>query len=345
MEQGIMTKRYVNVFVLGAGASVDYGLPVWDKLKELLIEEITINGAVVISSDVTNRLLRKLEDIGPGRTYETVDEMIAKFDDDEASEITGPIFDVVKRVFNLRARTKSVGWIETFMDKNNVEILLGNETSGYPSVFINFNYDTLLLSKIVRFFKKKFKNTPKSEIKDWRLNHGAESDFGLNFEHCAKDIFHPHGILYLCDSDDIKIGRNTACRPTSNTFRNARTRGTDLEVSHITLGVDNAISCHETRPHFTFSDIKGRIRKLAGGGQGDLDIRLIVLGVGPISLEFNMNKIFKGETFEITEVYYTCKEDNERHVYEGYFSRFDAPTERYKDCRELVEKKILIPFD
>ena len=63
-----MATKRVNIFVLGAGASVDYGLPVWDRLKDLLIEELSSGGAVVISRDGTNRLLCELEEIGPAES-------------------------------------------------------------------------------------------------------------------------------------------------------------------------------------------------------------------------------------------------------------------------------------
>ena len=71
-----MSTKYVNVFVIGAGASVDYGLPVWAALRELLIENIKKNGLSEFPPGVTNRFLNELEQIGPGKKYQTVDEVI-----------------------------------------------------------------------------------------------------------------------------------------------------------------------------------------------------------------------------------------------------------------------------
>ena len=342
-----MSTKYVNVFVLGAGASVDYGLPVWRELRELLIEDIKKNGLSGFAPGASNRFLDELEQIGPGKTFETVDEMISNFEDDEAvfPETTVAIFEVVKKVFKSRAVAESAEWIETFVNQNNMEILLTNEVSNYPTVFINFNYDTLLLSKIVQFFKHKCANASKSEIKQWRLQHGADSDFGKQFEHCANDIFHPHGILYLCESDEVRIGRKASCHPTSKTFRNARTRGASLDVSYIKVGVDNAISCHDTQEHFTFADIKKRINNLAGSGQRNVEMRLILLGVGPDSLAFNLNKIFGGQTFDVKEIHYTCTKEDDKHIYERYFNEFQATSQRYENCQELVEKNTFIPFN
>ena len=238
-----MSKKTVNIFVLGAGASVDYGLPVWDELKDLLIEEILNNGEVVISPDVTNRLRHELEDIGPGRKYETVDEMISAFEVEENEEITGPFFEVVKGLFKSMSRPECAGWIETFVDKNNLEILLNDKTnadSDYSTVFINFNYDTLLLSRIVQFFKNIYENTSKLEIREWRLTHGDGSDFAAKFRDCAQAIYHPHGILYLLrDGDEARISPKTFCHPISKTFRNAFTDGRSLRPNNITLGKDN----------------------------------------------------------------------------------------------------------
>ena len=343
----IMSTKYFNVFVLGAGASVDYGLPVWCELWELLIEDIKKNGLSGISAGASNRFLNELEQIGPGKKYETVDEVISNFEDDkvEFPGTTVAIFEVVKKVFTSRAMAQSAGWIETFVKQNNMEILLTNEASNYPTFFINFNYDTLLLSKFVQFFKHKCENASKSEIKQWRLQHGADSDFEEKFEDWAKDIFHPHGILYLCESDQLRIGLKTSCHPTSKTFRNARTQGASLAVSRTNIGVDNAISCHDAQENFTFSNIKNRIHNLAGRGQESSEMRLILLGVGPDSLAFNLDKIFGEEAFDVRQVHYTCTKEDDKHIYERYFNMFQATSQRYQNCQELVEKNTFIPFN
>ena len=338
-----MNNKYINIFVLGAGASVDYGLPVWSELRELLIEYLNKNTASIISPDVSNRFLHELQQIGTDKKYATVDEMISKFPDDDA-EILDPteaIFDVVGKIFKSKVRTESVGWIETFVKKNNLEILLNNEASNTSSVFINFNYDTLLLSKIVQIFRKKYERAP--ERKMWKKHYGR--DYVTEFNNCGTDIFHPHGILYLCDKNEMQIGQKTTCHPTSNTYRNAQTRVGSTDIASKVLGRDNAISCHDTREHFTFSEIKNRITKLARSGQPKVDTRLILLGVGPDSLAFNLNKIFEGQTFDVRQIYYTCTMDDEQYIYEQYFNKFQARIERYANCKELVENNTFIPFN
>lgn len=48
-----------------------------------------------------------------------------------------------------------------------------------------------------------------------------------------------------------------------------------------------------------FYDIKRRINQLTENGGKDVDIRLILLGVGPDSLAFNLSKICPGGTFTL----------------------------------------------
>ena len=341
----IMSTKYFNVFVLGAGASVEYGLPLWCELSELFVEEIKKNRASVVSPDLSYRFLEELEEIGTGKKYSSVDEMISKFSS-ETGNFPATIrwlFEVVKRIFQSRVRTENVGWIETFVDKNNLEILLNNEASNSPSMFINFNYDTLLVLKIVQFFNNDYSSTLNPDKAEWYKTRGL--DFERKYEYCVKDVFHPHGVLYLFDRDEIKIGEKTFCCPTTSTFVNAQTPVNTLRVSSTRTGEDNAISCHDAKEHFTFADIKKRINNLAGRGQESSEMRLILLGVGPDSLAFNLDKIFGEEAFDVRQVHYTCTKEDDKHIYERYFNMFQATSQRYQNCQELVEKNTFIPFN
>ena len=339
-----MNTNYMNIFVLGAGASVDYRLPVWSELKELLTEHFKEDRGGTISPEKSNRYLEELEEIGPSRRYATVDEMISTISDKTAdsTETSAEIFKGVKTIFEQRVRSEEVGWIETFVKNNDLENLLNNETSNHPSVFINFNYDTLFLMKIVEFFKEINESTPNPKKAAWRKKTGF--NFENKFEMCARDIFHPYGILNLFDNDRIKVGKETFCYPTTKTYINARIIP-DQRVKAWKSGGDNAISCHDADDKFTFVDIKARIRALGGGREGNVDTRLVVLGVGPISLEFNLKKIFDGQRFQVKQVHYTCMEEDEKHIYEAYFGKFQATTVRYKNCKELVEENTFIPFE
>ena len=112
-----MSTKYVNVFVLGAGASVDYGLPVWAELKELLTEHFRENRANTISTEKSNRYLEELEEIGPGKKYATVDEMISTISRETVifAATTAELFKDVKTILGQSVKPESVGWIETFV--------------------------------------------------------------------------------------------------------------------------------------------------------------------------------------------------------------------------------------
>ena len=340
-----MSTKFANIFVLGAGASVDYGLPIWCELSDLLIQQVTEIEARKFSLDIWNRLVGELEEIGSGKKYSTVDEMISKFSRStpDFAEVTEEIFEQVKIILKSRVITENVGWIEELIDKNDLEILLTRKATNYSTVFINFNYDTLLVSKIVQFFHREFRRTPNEEKAEWYTQTGL--DFERKFEYCANHIYHPHGVLYLFDGNEIKIGEKTFCYPTTKTFINAQTTVEDRRVSSYGSGSNNAISCHDAHEQFTFADIKERIHELAGGAQGDVEVRLIVLGVGPDALEFNLDKIFDGQRFHVKQVHYTCKREHEIHIYKQYFDKFQATTMRYKNCKELIQKNTFIPFN
>ncbi len=341
-----MTAKCVNIFVLGAGASVDYGLPVWNKLREQLMEYLNANRECLGSPAITNHFIEDLKEIGEDKKYRTVDELISKFSSeaDDFFATTQRIFEAVKRIFKSKVMTDSQGWIETFVKKNNLESLLRNADSNYSSVFINFNYDTLLLRGIVTFFSELYESTLNPERAEWNKNTGLE--YEAKFEPCAKKIYHPHGVLYLFDRDEIKIGKNTLCYPTTKTCMNTNTfPASPQEIGYHEQDKENAISCHDTRDLFSFSEIKGRINELAGNRQENAEVKLILLGVGPVSLAFNLDKIFEGQTFDVRQIHYTCKEKNKNHIYEQYFDKFQATIRQYNDCKELVERNTFIPFD
>lgn len=336
-------EKCVNMFILGAGASVDYGLPVWSELEGLLLDYLKDYTDCLGSRDLTQRFIEELNKIGPGEKYDTVDRLISVFPhgNDNFPDPTEAIFDAVKEIFQRRVRLNSGGWIEIFLAKNNVQPRLENENSHNPSVFINFNYDTLFLSRVVKSFKEKYERFP--ERKKWKKLTGRE--YETEFEGCANDIFHPHGISVLCGKEELKIGLKNFCHPTSNTYRNAQQRVGGTDLSRIKLGVDNAISCHDTQDHFTFAQIKARIKELARSGHGKAEMRLILFGMGPDALEFNLDKIFGGQKFDVRQIYYTCTEEKNVHTYEAYFEKFRATIQRYSDCEELVEKNTFMAFD
>ena len=133
------------------------------------------------------------------------------------------MFKEVKTILEQRVRPETVGWIETFVKSNDLEILLRNESTNNSPVFINFNYDTILLLKIVEFFDEKYSSTSNLTKAEWRANTGY--NFENRFKNCIRDIFHPHGILNLFDEDRMKIGNETFCYATTKTFLNAKTSG------------------------------------------------------------------------------------------------------------------------
>ena len=335
------TTRRLNIFVLGAGASADYGLPMWAELRDLLIAHIGGRRSET-SSDISATLLAGLFQVGENKKYETIDKMISEISKKTANlSVLEELFKSVKEIFKLKLIDNKHGWIETFIEKNNLNALLDTTVSNNDGVFINFNYDDILVSRIVTFFDKEHTMTAPEVSWDWRTKTGR--DFEDKFSQCLGDVFHPHGMLYLFEKDSLKIGEKTYCRPVCETFRNAEVSINSRTGSSVTHGGDSAISCHDTQEAFTFSKIKERIKDLAYAEMGT-DVRLILLGVGPSSLELNLDKVFGDYELPIREIHYTCTDIKNMPVYEKYFRKFGAMllTNKYENCRDLVEGNVFL---
>ena len=320
--------RYIDIFILGAGASKDYGLPLWEELQSLLLKHI--KNKVGTDADVRQTLLKELRNIGESKKYKTVDKMISEVAKRKnGSEAEDVLFGCMGEIFEeSRSNTDTENdWIEDFIRgrDHHLTALLTNSKTEDSTMFVNFNYDTVFLLKVIGFFRDKYESTSPEDRRAHETNTGqAKSGYG----NCVKDIFHPHGIFIPENRDLLKIG-NECCYPTCGTFRDPGTGNKRRS---------NPVSCHDAEQQFTFSKIKERVTELMGTGA--VTIRLTFLGVGPQSLKFNVDKIFSDtdkSSLPIRNISYTCFKDCDQPKYEEYFQEFDRPGDRYKNCCDLAQ--------
>ena len=139
-----ITSSIENIFIFGAGASVDYGLPIWRDLAHKIREKIAKDNAD--SYKYKKQILGWLEKIGDKKQYSTLDECVfhesvSKDHHLDGVEVENEVFSIIKEIFNDSYREGTLGWIRKLNDK-----ILDGSTPRLErsSVFVNYNYDHVL---------------------------------------------------------------------------------------------------------------------------------------------------------------------------------------------------------
>jgi hypothetical protein len=138
-----LSDRTEHLLILGAGASVDYNLPVWKDLSSLIREKV--------NKDIENRYLYKKEilawvnKVGEENSYDTIDKCITEESVSEeyyeGVEIEKQLFLIMKDIFKESYKENAEGWIRILN-----ESILYNKKQGLESkiAFVNYNYDDVL---------------------------------------------------------------------------------------------------------------------------------------------------------------------------------------------------------
>ncbi|MBX4197957.1 hypothetical protein KW782_01335 [Candidatus Parcubacteria bacterium] len=244
-----------RLVILGAGASVDYGLPVWDELQDLILEHM--------KRDTVNRYKHKeaisewVEKVGSGKDHPTIDVCIsiesrAKKYHSTGLDIENDIFQVMRDIFEEKYRAPENGWLERL----NVKILTKPNLDG-KIAFVNYNYDRVLEDNFLDFSFLPQKD--RLSIRRGRLSQ--LSDVIVN-------ALYPHGSLYR------ELETNSA-----HIFRVQETHKTN-SGEYI-----DAVSCHESHSHtFSTHDITAAIQLYIIGLGAGLEVNLNNLTIrNPIS--------------------------------------------------------------
>ncbi len=290
-----MTKIKINssieyVFVLGAGASIDYGLPSWDQLGTLISNKLQ---ADVEGKYKNNKaILNWIDKIGEGKAYKTIDECVkleavSEDFEDNGHEIENEIFLIMNEVFNELYKDNKQGWIGKLNEKIRSESSLSLESK---IVFINYNYDDVLDRNLLNFSYLKAKQ------RIWLYRERLQT-----LLRCVIQVFYPHG--HFDSNVDSQL------RKQKKTFKS------DLE------NYVDVISCYESEQYsiekeYGKKPVSLYILGLGGGLEINLQNLYFPDGISDIRITIRdqkrKNKILKflSDKFEINEdrivVYQNC---------------------------------------
>lgn len=243
-----LDNKIEHVFILGAGASVPYGLPTWKDLGLLITEKINKDTQNIYK--YKKEIVDWVDKVGEGKLYDTIDkciemESISQKYHLNGHEIENQIFIVMKDVFNEAYKESADGWIRLL----NEIILYGKYKNLEDKIaFINYNYDNILDRNLLNFnylpAKKlilKFK--PRLDV----------------LSYSVIPVLHPHGHFPIEDR---------------NGFVSHLSKFTETMKSNDTKYI-NTVSCYESDRHsvirFSSNPIKLYILGLGGGLQVNLN--------------------------------------------------------------------------
>ncbi len=289
-----------KIFILGAGSSVDYGLPVWKDLKEMI--EDKLSGATGDEFNYKNQILSWIAKVGVGLEYETLDECISK--ESVSSEykegghyIENEIFFILKIVFEeVYSREIRSSWIRIL----NNYILYSTPDVVKNMVFINYNYDEVFCDNILTFDYL----SDKERFVTFDNELGSLSDFHV-------DVIYPHGNFF-------DIGRGSGYKTRSKVFTPKSQNG----HKH---GLIDVVSCYDSYKNaISFSNPFG--------------VTLYILGLGG-GLELNLNKISFDMTLMAVHVTIKdkSKRDDVVAFLTKRFSLSESEVIVYDSCEALIK--------
>lgn len=208
-----------HILILGAGASVDYGLPIWKDLDLLIRDRI--------SKDAENyykykkEILAWIDKVGSEKVYQTIDQCIKDESISPDYHATGPeieneIFLILKEIFIEAYREPLTGWIK----KLNGKVLLNRKQKLEEKVaFISYNYDNVL--------NKNFLNFEYLPSKQRIFTYREEIE---HLSYASVRALYPHGNLFTEEtSPHVEVHMNTIKSGNSKFF--------------------DAVSCYESKEH------------------------------------------------------------------------------------------------
>lgn len=305
-------KEKNKIFILGAGASVDYGLPVWNNLSSLI--KNYLNSEEGKSNQFNKEILEWLDLIGEDKKYKTLDECIFyesssdKYKEN-GQDIEFEIFRILKEIFTTLYDATKISWIKNLNDK-----IRKQEGIDWRNIlFINYNYDSVLADNILNF--NYLTKTERERIYRERINN----------------------LSYICNQDSYN---KIPCLYPHGLFDHSD-RGFLYEQSDTINSYDDSllqtVSCFHGKKH----DI------IFHPSSEGVDLYILGLGGG---LTINLKKLIFSDIGKIKNVYITIKPSSNKTKQENdkirkdvinflkdEFNLQDDNIKTYDDCVSLID--------
>ena len=304
-------KEKNKIFILGAGASVDYGLPVWANLSSLISDYL--GGETGKSSQYKKEISEWLDLVGEDKKYKTLDECIyyesssLKYKEN-GQDIEFEIFFILKGIFE-KLYKKKESWIKNLNEK----IRKKEGVDWYNLFFINFNYDNVLADNILDY--SYLSKTERERIYRSRI---IELNGILNLSAWQRiPCMHPHGLFDFSGRGFLYEQSDT--------------------INNHDDSLLQAVSCYHGKNHeIIFSkDLQGA------------DLCILGLGGG---LKINLENLIWNDISKINNIHVTVKpnanktkQENEKvkkdivSFLKDKFSLQEDNIKSYDDCVSLID--------
>ncbi len=289
-----------KVFILGAGASKDYGLPIWKELDSLIRDNLKNEEGNKYSR--SKDILAWLDKVGEKKEYKTIDECVEKESvsgiyHSDGDSVENDLFLSVKDVFNGVYKENNEGWIKKLNDK-----ILRHPTNRLEEeiAFISYNYDNILEKNLLKFGHLPGKHS--------RLNVKPRLD-QLSAT-ALMPVLYGHGNLYM----ESEVPQD------SHTKRYYKTMKSGID------GYVDVVSCYEGHNHTVAHN----------SYSGELELYILGLGGG---LKFNLNKLTLHKKVSKIFVT-VSDHNNDEDITNFLSTKFKISSERisiYRTCIDLVE--------
>jgi len=288
-----------HILMLGAGSSVDYGLPVWRDLDILIRKKI--NEDLISKYQYKKEILEWLDKVGEDKEHATIDvcikeESVSSKYHLNGHEIENQIFLIMKDIFEDAYKDNNKGWIRILNEKilSERDLNLSRKLS-----FVNYNYDDVL--------DRNFLNFSYLPLKHQIFNH---KDSLKRLPDIYVGALFPHGNFFAGKESGFS----------SRLYKSIRTMKTDNE------GYIDAVSCYESEYHTVSNNHSEPLKLYILGLGGGLEVNL-----NNIDLDFRISEVH-------VTIKNSSLKDKIINFLSDKYNLHPEQIKVYENCAELIQK-------